>query len=207
MRKLHVSTAFAVALFALTAGGAVHAQIPYDPASQRKIEIQTILTRASIKAVDAQRQTCIFGDEAKKVAEARREGRDSMPDAADICVATLVRTARERRLPEFYRVMLANLGGDVRRANSLPSSIGAVLLGGGDAVNLGNGKSTIIASSVAFDAGFSAAYMKGDRRAAASIDPTRLKAVEEQCLAITTGDDSLCYSVGYAEGGRALAVN
>jgi len=209
VRRPRVAATVVLTLFmsAGFGGGAANAQIPYDPTAQRKLAIENILVGASVETVDAQRQTCIFGDEPKRVAGARRSGKRSTPDAADVCVAALTRTARAGRLPEFYRILLANLGGDVRRANSLPSTIGATLLGGGDTVDLGNGKTTIIASSVAFDAGFSAAYMKGDKRAAANIDEARLEAVEEQCLAITTGNDGLCYSVGYAEGGRALSAN
>jgi hypothetical protein len=144
----------------------------------------------------------MMGEEPGRVIEGRRAGKDFIPDAADTCVAVLVRTAQDHGLPELYRTLLTQLGGNVALADKLPLAIGGAVLNGDGKVALGNGKTTDVPPSLAFDAGFSAAYLSGDAREA-NVDHDKLKAVTESCLAVQK-DAGTCFSAGYAQAGRAL---
>jgi hypothetical protein len=148
----------------------------------------------------------MFGEEPKRVTEGRRAGKDFLPEASDTCVAVLIRTAHDGRLAGLYRTLLVNLGGDVGLADRLPFAIANIAMTGDGSgkVSIGNGKSATVAQPLAFDAGFTAAYLKGDRRAT-NVDVSRLRSMAELCLSVLM-DPGTCFSAGYAEGGLALSA-
>jgi hypothetical protein len=160
---------------------------------------------ASADAVAAQRLTCMFGEEPDRVAKARRAGQASLPDAADTCVAALVRSAHDGRLPDLYRTLLTQLGGDIGLAGKLPLAIGESALNGDGNMTIGNGKNTIIPPPLAFDAGFTVAYLKGDTRPE-ELEAAKLKAVAEACLAVDK-DAGTCFSAGYYYGAQAFRAS
>jgi len=171
----------------------------------RQASLQSILTTVSSKAVTTQRMTCMLGEEPGRVSKGRLAGEDFIPDAADTCVAVLVRTARDGRLPDLYRTLLAELGGSTGMYQTLPLAIGNAVLDGSGKVAIGNGKVTDVPPPLAFDAGFTVAYLKGDAREQ-NMDPAKLKLVTEACLDVRE-DAGTCFSVGYAQAGRALSAD
>jgi hypothetical protein len=73
-------------------------------------------------------------------------------------------------------------------------------------VALGNGRQIPdVPPPLAFDAGFTVAYLRGDTRAG-NADPAQLKLVTEACLAVGK-DAGTCFSAGYAQGGRAVGAS
>ena len=167
----------------------------------RQASVNRLLTATPASAIAAQRLTCMFGEEPDRVTEARRAGQYFIPDAADLCVAVLVRTARDGRLLDLYRTLLTELKGDLGAVEKLPAAIGNAVLEGDGKVALGNGKDTIVAPSLAFDAGFTVAYLRGDRRSE-NTDPAKLKLLTESCLAVQK-DAGTCFSAGYVQGAQA----
>ena len=160
---------------------------------------------AGADAVAAQRLTCMFGEEPDRVAKARRAGQASFPDAADTCIAALVRTAHDGQLTDLYRTLLTQLGGDIGLAGKLPLAIGESALNGNGNITIGNRKNTIIPPPLAFDAGFTVAYLKGDTRPE-ELETTKLKAVAEACLAVDK-DAGTCFSAGYYYGAYAFRAD
>ena len=203
MRKPLVTLAAFPALLVLASSAVGLAASPAEIAANRQAGLDHILTGMAPGLVSEQRLTCMFGEEPGRVDRERRTGRNSLPDAADICVTALVRTAHDGRLPELYRTLLTQLGGSPDRYETLPLAIGNAALDGNGKVSLGNGKQIPdVPPPLAFDAGFTVAYLKGDARAAAT-DLTKLKLVTEACLAVQK-DAGTCFSAGYAQGGRAI---
>jgi hypothetical protein len=147
----------------------------------------------------------MFGEEPDRVAKARRAGQASLPDAADTCIAALVRTAHDGHLPDLYRTLLTQLGGDVGLAGKLPLAIGESALNGDGNITIGNRKNTLIPPPLAFDAGFTVAYLKGDTRPE-DLETAKLKAVAEACLAVDK-DAGTCFSAGYYYGAYAFRAS
>jgi hypothetical protein len=160
---------------------------------------------ATADAIAAQRLTCMLGEEPDRVAKARRAGQSSVPDAADTCIAALLRTAHDGHLPDLYRTLLTQLGGDIGLAGKLPLAIGESALNGDGNITIGNWKHTIIPPPLAFDAGFTAAYLKGDTRPE-ELETAKLKAVAESCLAVDK-DAGTCFSAGYYYGAYAFRAS
>jgi len=173
------------------------------PAAAADTSVNGILTTAPSSAVAAQRQACMLGEEVERVRKARAAGNPSVPDAADTCIAVLARTARDGHLPDLYRTVLTQLGGRAEGYRTLPDVIATAVMDGDGNMPLGNGKTTIVPSPLALDAGFTVAYQRGDRRAG-NTDPVKLKALTEACLAVER-DATTCFSAGYANAGRVLS--
>jgi hypothetical protein len=150
----------------------------------------------------AQRLTCMLGEQPDRVAKERRVGKNSIPDAADTCVAALVRAAHDGHLSDLYRTLLTQLGGNVELAEKLPLAIGNAVMDGNSRVTISNGKAIDVPPSLAFDAGFTVAYLKGDARAD-DVDPAKLKLLAESCLAVNK-DAGTCFSAGYTYGQQAV---
>jgi hypothetical protein len=178
------------------------AATPDEISAARRASVKRILTATPASAIADQRLTCMLGEEPGSVTEARRAGQYFIPDAADLCVAVLVRTAHDGHLPDLYRKLLTELGGNVELAEKLPLAIGNALLDGDGKVDLGNGKNTIVPPPLAFDAGFTVAYLKGDDRVE-NMDAPKLKLVAESCLAVNK-DSLTCFSAGYTYGQQAV---
>ncbi len=203
MRNSRIRCALLAAFASFIAGPSVSAATTAaEAAAHQQASLNGILTTYPARAITAQRMTCMLGEEPDRVTDGRRSGKDFMPDAADTCVAVLVRTAHDGHLPDLYRTLVAQLGGSTESSANLPLAIGKAALDGNGQVALGNGKVIDVPAPLAFDAGFTAAYMKGDTRAG-NADPKSLKLLTEACLGVRK-DAGTCFSAGYAQGGRAL---
>ena len=62
----------------------------------------------------------------------------------------------------------------------------------------------ILRPAIAFDAGFAAAYLMGERSTHGMPDLPTLKALSETCLDRSQDNLGLCYATGYAHGVRAV---
>jgi hypothetical protein len=192
MRKPAASIA---ALFALMLSAGADQGLAATPdETARQASVNGILTTYPTRAITAQRLTCMLGEEPDRVIEGRKAGKNFIPDAADTCVAVLVRTAHDGHLSDLYRTLLTQLGGSVELAEKLPLAIGNAVMDGG--------KDTIVPPSLAFDAGFTVAYLKSDDRVD-NLDAAMLKLVAESCLAVNK-DASTCFSAGYVYGQQAV---
>lgn len=178
------------------------AATPDEISAARRASVKRILTATPASAIADQRLTCMLGEEPGSVTEARRAGQYFIPDAADLCVAVLVRTAHDGHLPDLYRKLLTELGGNVELAEKLPLAIGNAVMDGDGKVALGNGRDTIVPPPLAFDAGFTVAYLKGDTRPE-DVDSGKLKTLAESCLAVDKGAQT-CFSAGYYYGAQAF---
>ena len=199
--------AMAAVLAALAVGQPALAGVPTSPASlnpQQQASLNAVLNSVSEEAVTAQRLHCFFGKEPDRVAEARRAGQTFRLDAADMCVAVLVRSARDGRLFDLYHTLLRETGGNQALAEQMPTLVGQAALRGDETMSLGNGKTIDVAPTLAFDAGFTLAYLHKDARKA-NADPAKLKTVAESCFGVKTEAGS-CFAAGYAEGGKALTM-
>jgi hypothetical protein len=172
---------------------------------EQQASLRSVLTSVTSEAVSAQRLTCFFGEEPERVAKARRAGQTFLPDAADICVAVLVRSARDGKLFDLYRTILREQGGDLALVEQMPMLTGTAALKDADKMTLGNGKAMDVPPTLAFDAGFTVAYLRRDG-SKANADPVKLRAVIESCLTVKT-DAGTCFAAGYAEGGKALTAD
>jgi hypothetical protein len=179
---------------------------PADIAAQRQASLNGILTTFPADAVAAQRVTCMMGEEPRCVIDGRQAGKAFMPDAVDTCVAVLVRTAHDGHLPDLYRTLLTELGGDAGAYESLPAAIGDAVMNGNGKVAIGNGKDTEVPPTLAFDAGFTLAYLRADTRAANLASTDRLRQVAEACLAVREPAGT-CFSYGYMQGGLAVEAD
>ena len=128
MRKPAASIA---ALFALILSAGADQGLAATPDEMaRQASVNRILTATPASAIAAQRLTCMLGEEPDRVTQARRAGQNFIPDAADMCVAVLVRTAHDGHLPDLYRTLLTELGGNVELAEKLPLAIGNAVMDG-----------------------------------------------------------------------------
>ena len=205
MRKPPFSIIASFALLVSASADRGFAAQPDETAALRQASLKRILTATPASAIAAQRLTCMLGEEPDRVTAARRAGQNFIPDAADMCVAVLVRTAHDGHLPDLYRTLLTELGGNLDLAEKLPLAIGNAVMDGDGKVALGNGKNTIVASSLAFDAGFTLAYLKGDTRPE-DVDSGKLKTLAESCLAVSK-DAGTCFSAGYYYGAQAVRAS
>lgn len=169
---------------------------------QRQELVTALLTTDRPESVERQRWVCFNGNEPSLVKETRKEGFDFTPDASDSCVAALQRMAKDGKLGDTYRKLLAQTGGNVELSPKLPRAIGAAVLSGNGDVSIGNGKAVTATSSIAFDAGFTVAYTEGAAKKQAT-SPQKLKAITEACLS-NDKDAETCFSVGYLYGAQAF---
>lgn len=170
-------------------------------ARQRQEIVDSIRTDQP-ESVARLRWVCFNGREPANVREARQEGFDFTPDAADGCLAALVRKAKDHALLEPYKKLADDLQGNTEAYDRLPKAIGAAALSGEDIVSIGNGKGVKMDAALAFDAGFTAAYM-GAATKKEGLDLQKLKAFAESCLD-KQKDAGTCFSIGYALGGQAV---
>jgi len=169
--------------------------------ADRREMVEDILTEAWPHQVERQRKLCFAGVEPERVAEVRAEGTYFTPDAADSCVATLTRHARDRALLFPYQKLVAIFHGDAAAAANLPRAIGAAAMNGKDSVFVANGKGTKIRPAMAFDAGFVVAYQDRAAVPTGKVAASTLRAVTEACLA-DKQDIATCYSIGVLYGAQ-----
>jgi hypothetical protein len=195
--------ALLLAALVLAAGTARAADVPpADVAAHRQQILDQMLTDDYEPGMIAGiRRLCASGGAPASVAEDRRGGTYFAPDAADECVVVLVRTARYRNLPAFYRKLAVELGGSADGHEKLPHAIGAAVLNNITKVAIGNGKAAVETAALAFDAGFTVAYQDGAPQKA--VDAEQLKTLAEDCLG-QRQDAGTCFSVGYMYGARAF---
>ena len=174
-----------------------------ETARERQELVDDIFNKDSSDSVADKRWVCVTGGESGLVSEARGEGAAFTPDASDTCLATLTRTARDGNLPQLYGKLATDLGGSTDGSDRLPHAIGAAVLSGKSQVSIGNQKMTDVTQPLAFDAGFTSAYMDSAPDKGA-MDQAKLKAIAEQCLN-KQGDAGTCYSIGYVYGAQAFA--
>jgi len=167
--------------------------------------LRNVLDTNSSEAVAEDRQACVSGAQAEATKFTRANGLAGFPDTADYCVMVLIRTGRDGRLLDAYREVVARGKGDEASIPTLPAAIGGALLKQKvDTVSIGHGLVVSIRPALAFDAGFSAAYLAGDRDLSGLPTVTALKAVAERCLDEQEGDLGQCFWSGYAFAARAL---
>ena len=169
---------------------------------QRQEIVTAILTSNRTESVEKQRWACISGREPSRVKEARAGGMDFTPDASDSCLAALQRAAKDGKLGDAYKKLLVQTGGDAEFAEKLPRAIGASVLSGDGKVALGNGKAMTATAPIAFDAGFTVAYIDGAAKKQ-GMDSQKLRALAEACLS-NDKDAGTCFSIGYVFGGQAF---
>lgn len=155
------------------------------------------------EATDDTRKTCVSGQAPGWVSAKRAHNAAvHFADASDMCIATLSSVGGDRRLLAYYRDWLTGIGGDPGIYAAMPRSIGAAVLNGDGKAAVGNGKAVVVTSALAFDAGFTAAYMSGAPKKEVG-NAQQLKTVAEHCLA-QQQDAGTCFSVGYVYGARAF---
>jgi len=197
-------------LIAASAFGTVAGAADWKPSEeeireQRQLSLDEIQTEETAEGVATMRHGCVTGQQPQGIAKSRSNGMYSIPDAADLCVAVLIRSGTDGALLDVYRQMIERNGGDKAAADGLPAAIGGSLIKLKiSTVPIGNGKVVEIKPALAFDAGFSAAYLAGKREASGLPDVATLKALAERCLDQAEPNLGLCYSTGYAQGVRAL---
>ncbi len=172
------------------------------------------------------RDSCAFNDGTAEVAKARAEGRVTAPDAGDGCVAALTRQAHDGALMALYQDILRrerpdkyhetgslvgrfesraaaqSNGGNDPDAAALPQRILAALRDGSNRVDLGAGHVLTVTPGLAFDVGFSRAYWAGATARPVSVEPQKLRAATESCVA-QREDRKVCFTAGYAQGAAA----
>ena len=149
-----------------------------------------------------QRWICFNGNQPSRVKEMRGEGFAFVPDAADSCVAALQRTATDGKLGDAYKKLLAETGGETDFAGKFPNAIGASVLSGDGKVAIGNRKAITVDPPIAFDAGFTVAYIDGAAKKQ-GVDPQKLRTLAEACLS-NNKDPGTCFSIGYVYGAQAF---
>lgn len=198
---------FILALAALTPLSAAIAfeRSPEEIRQQRQAGIDSILSDDSEADVAIDRSNCMAGEMPRIVHRVRENGGEISPDAADQCVAALMRIGAEGNLLKPYEKLVADGHGDSAVTPNLPNAIGgAVVERASNRVSIGNDRAMSIDAAIAFDAGFTAAYLKGERSAGATPDIATLKVLSETCLDRTQDNLGLCYATGYAHGVRAV---
>ena len=177
---------------------------PAEIQEQRQETIDRILGRNDPADVAIDRNNCMAGRMPSMTRIARKNDGGISPNAADLCVAALIRTGKESALLAPYKRIVTDGNGDLSVVDRLPATIGgAVVEQQADSVSIGNGLAMTIDPAIAFDAGFSAAYLKGEKSAPGMPDLPTLKAVSESCLDQTQARLGLCFAAGYAHGVRA----
>jgi len=199
---------FRIAVFLTAAmffAGPVSAE---SPPEGRKFFIDRILTTLPAKKVATQRWVCMKGAETGGdpgiVAGELSEGGD-FPDVTDLCVAALIRSARDHTLPDLYKELRTTLGVSTDGYETMPMQIGAVALKNGTELDLGGGRAVDIWPSMAFDAGFTVAYQNGAPEQQ-NVNEARLKEVTESCLRKGQNPQT-CYAVGLVYGARAYKAD
>lgn len=183
----------------------VLAATPAEMATHRQEILDAMLTdEYDPLQIAGMRRICAGGREPAKVEEDRRDGAYFTPDAADSCVVALARTARDRQLSGLYRVLVSELGGNSGGYEQLPRAIGATVMNGISKVAIGNGKVAVVTPALAFDAGFTVAYLEGGANKATA-NTQQLRAATEACLGQRL-DAGTCFSVGYVQGTRAFSA-
>ena len=173
-----------------------------DIARQRQDIIDAILTSDRPESVASIRWVCMSGDEPGSVREARAGGGfDFTPDAFDSCLAALWRKGKDHALLEAYKKLAVTLQGNPDNSDRLPRAIGASVLSGDGKVSIGNGKGIVVDAALAFDAGFTVAYMNAAPKKES--DLPKVKAFAELCLD-QKKDAATCFSVGYTLGTQAV---
>ena len=205
MRKPAASIAALFALMLSASADQGLAATADDVVAARQASVNRILTATPASAIAAQRLTCMLGEEPDRVTQARRAGQYFIPDAADMCVAALVRTAHDGHLSDLYRTLLTELGGNVELAEKLPLVIANAVLDGNGKVEIGNGKvMDVVPPPLAFDAGFTMAYLGGHEKYKPDVDdPAQLKLLTGGCLAVQK-DAGPCFGAGFAQGAQAF---
>ncbi len=204
MSKSRAWCAVMVALAPVIGAGAVMAANPAEIAAQRQEILNSMLTDEYQPALIAGlRRLCASGGAPASVARDRRDGTSFTPDAADECVAALVRTARDGHLTDLYRQFPVDLGGSGDGYEKLPRAIAAAVLGGSGKVAIGNSKAAVVTPSLALDAGFTVAYQDGTASKPPSADARQLRTIAESCLS-EQEDAGTCFSAGYAYGANAF---
>jgi hypothetical protein len=200
---LRIAALGASAMLAGADGAAASEHSPAEVAAHRQQILHDYLTDEFQPALIANlRESCAAGGEPTRVADSRAQGAYFTPDAADGCVAALVRTAHDGHLPELYRQLLMKIGGNVQDAEKWPRAVGAAVLGDSHKVPAGNHKSADVTPALAFDAGFTVGYQDDAADKAANADPAQLKPIAEACLA-QRHDAGTCFSAGYLYGVQA----
>ena len=102
-------------------------------------------------------------------------------------------------------MLLTELGGNVEEYEKLPSAIGNAVLDGNGKLEIGNGKvMDVVPPSLAFDAGFTVAYLGGHEKYRPDVDdPTQLKLLTGGCMAVQK-DAGPCFGAGFAHGAQAF---
>ena len=171
--------------------------------NQRRDIIDAILTTDNRGSVARTRWFCMNGQEAGSVREARARGIDFTPDVSDECLAALQRDARDGQMIYIYQRLVTSLGGNSASAYTLPKAIGNTVLSGDGKVSIGNKLAATVTPQIAFDAGFTVAFM--DNAARKTMAPDKLKAAAEDCLD-GKNDSGTCFSVGYVYGSQAATA-
>ena len=197
---------YSLAVVALLGTGSALAfeRSPEEIRQQRQAALDRILLESPRSDVAIDRRNCMNGRMPLIIADSRKRDGGISPNAADICAAALTRTGKENTLVQAYDDVIARNSGDPVRAASLPDAIGgAIIKERSDNVPLGNSRAIRIKPALAFDAGFSAAYLKGETKSAGMPDLATLKAISERCLGQAEPNLGLCYASGYAHAVRA----
>ena len=178
---------------------------PEEIRQQRQEIIDDILSKDSADDVAIDRSNCLAGQMPRIVERGRKSGSEVTPNAVDVCVAALMRSGADSSLLTPYQKLVADGKGKAEYASGLLGAIGgAVVEQAADKVSIGNGRAMAIDPAIAFDAGFTSAYLKGERSAAGMPDLATLKALSGTCLDRTQSNLGLCYATGYAHGVRAV---
>lgn len=200
---------------AITALAGLAATLPAIAQQQSAPSAQVLAERASavrglarepLDVIARVREVCAAGQAPANVARGRGFGAESMPDAADSCASALNLIGRAGQLGALYKQLQRELGGGASGHEQLPSAIAtAVLKTKTNQAHVGNDRAAIITAALAFDAGFTVAYGKGERPAAGMPEINVLKPIAERCLAPAEANLGLCYSTGYVYGARGVS--
>lgn len=172
------------------------------------------------------RRQCMHDDMTKTISE-MRQTTPVTPDAADYCIATLMRTMRDGHLLVPYQEMvfadasknlspsqtaallldtaqLEKQGQDPAKA--LPQQIADAIREGKSSVRLPHGTEITITSGMAFDVGFLGGYSnKGENRPGHFKTPDFAKAAATRCQT-QSGDNKTCFVAGYIHGADAYVA-
>ncbi len=186
----------------LTAAKAAEPLTPAKVAADRQAVIESILKTDLPHSVDNQRQSCLFGQEPRRVAERRTAGAYFEPDAADRCIAALMRMGKEKRLTDYFRTMLPAIGGAAEGYATFARTVGAAATSGGGQVSVGGGKAVNVTAQLALDAGFTIAFEERGKLSSGTVDDAKLKIATEACLGGQL-EAKTCFSIGYLQGSKA----
>lgn len=203
MRKIAIAAlaGLAAALPAIAQQGTPSAQVLAERASTLRGlagEPQEVIAKT--------RRACAAGQASASTSRSRGFGDYMAPDTADYCAFALHLVGRAGQLLGLYQQLQTDLGGSRSGHEQLPMAIAAaVLKAKSNQVPIGNDRAAVISAALAFDAGFTMAYGKGERPSPGMPDIAALKPIAELCLAQAEPNLSLCYSTGYVYGARAIS--